>query len=657
MHGFGCRALRSTRWAIQGKNRQIAVERAKAESGHLQLDFVDLCAGLGGFHLALKKAGQASRKRRRNLLPKDWEYRCVMAAELLPELRELYVQNFSGIEAVYQHLYPPNLCAAVPGLDDLYVAGKLRRVHGDLAQLVDLDSNSLRTWPGARDPIVPKHDLLCAGFPCQPFSKSGAQLGFEDLNGTVFHMLVVIIAEHQPPFVLLENVGNFERHDHGNTWNVVREWLQKLNYDVRATTTVSGQGKGFGLLSPHHLGLPQHRERFFIVAQHKQRAGAFPAEFHPFPRPFRTYRNPERRLARMEVRSEEALRSILARTSASGCAVELAAARVSSDRVRCIDHWCELLSRIAAHDETATMKGVPTFCPLPSFPIWGYELDPWQHYPVDRNPSTLIGRYKLLAAYRHRLLRRIRARSWWKPRLEPQGARSFLAATRVQAELVDRWVQTWPAYASRRGSWPHWKRRFILQNRDWAEVLWERLDGAWLRDWLERLYRMPPSHQKLEWNCHGESDLNLWKHILQFRPSGLRVKRFRHVPALVAMTTTQIPIIPLHDCRNDNGHAGRHIIRSEALQLQGFPARWKSPKAKRAAFEAFGNAVHVELVAQLALAWLHAQPLVLDTPPRKQPSAPQPDNVGLKTQSGERFDPRLAIATSSSRMAETTWRT
>src|SRR6202011_1339873 len=95
---------------------------------------------------------------------------------------------------------------------------------------------------------------------------------------------------------------------------------------------------------------------------------------------------------------------------------------------------------------------------------------------------------------------------------------------------------------------------------------------------------------KLEWNCHGEVR-DLYEHVLQFRPSGLRVKRMRTAPALVSMTTTQIPIV---------GPQKRFITRTEGLRLQGFPDDHHLPKARRDAFAALGNAVHVELVRLIA---------------------------------------------------------
>src|SRR5207248_11703553 len=115
-----------------------------------------------------------------------------------------------------------------------------------------------------------------------------------------------------------------------------------------------------------------------------------------------------------------------------------------------------------------------------------------------------------------------------------------------------------PSYArqeSRR--FPYWKSKFIRQNRDWYEAHRPHISP----EWLAKVRQLQPSQRKLEWNCHGE-ERNIWAHVLQFRPSGLRVKRITAIPALVSLTTSQVPII---------GPLRRYITRGEALQLQGFP--------------------------------------------------------------------------------------
>ena len=167
-----------------------------------KLKFIDLFAGLGGFHLALHDLGHT----------------CVFASELNSELRELYKKNHNA------------------------------EIEGDI-NLVDVN-------------LIPSHDILCAGFPCQPFSKAGAQLGLEDpKNGNLFYKILEILNRHKPEFIFLENVANLKGHDEGNTWQVINDELSKL-YEVKEE-----------ILSPHHFGIPQHRSRFYIVGRLKEKGG------------------------------------------------------------------------------------------------------------------------------------------------------------------------------------------------------------------------------------------------------------------------------------------------------------------------------------------------------------------------------------------------
>ena len=429
--------------------------------------FVDLFAGLGGFHVALGSL--------------DWE--CVFACEIDEELRHLYRKNFPAYKGP---------------------------IEGDIRDAKHL---------------IPAHDVLCAGFPCQPFSKSGSQIGVLDKSlGTLFHEIVEIIERHRPRFVILENVGNFERHDSGRTWAIVRDSLEALGYHVRATEHKASGGEG--LISPHHLGFPHHRERFFVVASSEQLKGKL------FPRSVRSAHTRIKSLADEDLNDEDHKET-----------------RLSRQQIECVDHWNQLLRALPESE-------VPS---LPSFPIWGDEFGatyPFKH----KTPLTITKR---------ELVRHISRNG--------HGPKSRTTKAELLAAL--------PAYALRTPVFPDWKVNFINQNRLWFESIADRIPLGW----TERLRSFPPSLRKLEWNCKGE-ERNLWRHILQFRPSGLRVKRYENIPALVSMTTTQIPIL---------GPKARFITRREGLMFQGFTELFGLPKLRPDAFKALGNAVHVGVVLHL----------------------------------------------------------
>lgn len=134
--------------------------------------------------------------------------------------------------------------------------------HGDITQ-VELAA-------------VPRHDILIGGFPCQPFSHAGLKRGFEDTRGTLFFDVARIIDHRKPSMVLLENVKGFTTHDKGRTMAVVKETLEDLGYNVFHK-----------VLNAKDFGVPQNRERVFIVAINKKKMGSIGFEF-PTPKKVET---------------------------------------------------------------------------------------------------------------------------------------------------------------------------------------------------------------------------------------------------------------------------------------------------------------------------------------------------------------------------------
>lgn len=165
--------------------------------------YIDLFAGIGGFHQAMESLGGE----------------CVLASEIDKYAIQTYFENY-GVNA-----------------------------DNDVKKL-DLDNIN-------NNIVVPKHDVLCAGFPCQAFSKAGKQLGFKDeTKGTLFFEIERILEKHHTKYIILENVRNLVSHDHGNTWEVIYAHLKKLGYRLTPKPII---------LSPHHFGIPQLRERVVIL--------------------------------------------------------------------------------------------------------------------------------------------------------------------------------------------------------------------------------------------------------------------------------------------------------------------------------------------------------------------------------------------------------
>ena len=168
--------------------------------------FVDLFAGIGGFHQVMHERGG----------------RCVFASEIDPAASAVYEANWGT------------------------------RPAGDIRPLTEGRMH------------VPPHDVLCAGFPCQPFSKSGKQLGMEETRGTLFWNIARILETHRPALVILENVRNIAGPRHRHEWDTIIATLRQFGYAVSSEPAVFSPH----LLSPEEGGTPQVRERVFIVGVH-----------------------------------------------------------------------------------------------------------------------------------------------------------------------------------------------------------------------------------------------------------------------------------------------------------------------------------------------------------------------------------------------------
>ncbi|MCF0204548.1 MAG: DNA (cytosine-5-)-methyltransferase, partial [Muribaculaceae bacterium] len=107
---------------------------------------------------------------------------------------------------------------------------------------------------------VPTHEVLCGGFPCQAFSKAGKQAGVNDTRGTLFFEIERLLRYHTPQFILLENVRNLVSHDNGRTWEIITGVLKNIGYRLTAAPLI---------LSPHQFGVPQLRERVYIVGKYE----------------------------------------------------------------------------------------------------------------------------------------------------------------------------------------------------------------------------------------------------------------------------------------------------------------------------------------------------------------------------------------------------
>ena len=366
--------------------------------------FIDLCSGIGGFHTALKGLGGE----------------CVLAAEIDTYAIETYNQNY--------------------GIDS----------NNNLRDLTKKD--------------IPYYDILCAGFPCQTFSKAGRQQGFEEIRGTIFFDIVRILTETKPKFILLENVRNLASHNNGNTWNTIRETLTEIGYLVPENPFI---------VSPLNFGIPQSRERVFIPCIRKDIAKVEKIELE------------------VPVKQDTTIFDILEPTVEEKY-------NISDYEKYVIKVWEEFKQGI-------TTKSL-------GFPIW------YDSFKLDKESIKDL---------------------------------------------------------------PQWKQDFIIKNIELYENN-KSFIGSWEKK-FNNLQDLQPTHRKFEWQM-GTEYTSIYQGIIQFRPSGIRVKKPDFFPALVAMV--HISII---------GKYLRRLTPRECARLQSFPDTFQLSTNDKQAYKQLGNSLNVKV--------------------------------------------------------------
>ena len=373
--------------------------------------FIDLFSGIGGFHQALEQLGGE----------------CVFASDIDKYAIETYKKNYN-IES---------------GIN-------IRDI---------------------KEEDIPKHDVLCAGFPCQTFSKAGKREGFKDeTKGTLFFEIERILKHHKTKYIILENVRNLVSHDHGNTWNTIYNHLKKIGYRLIPTPVI---------ISPHQLGIPQLRERVVILGVYDPN----------------NKEDLNIELTDLKDKEDNSIYDIISKG-------KVEEKYYINEREKYI---------LTAWDEF--YKGIKE--KIIGYPIW------FEYFK--KKPTQDM---------------------------------------------------------------PNWKREFVRKNNQLYQNNKEFID-----EWAKRynnLKDFTPTQKKFEWQA-GDSIKSLWEGLIQFRPSGIRVKKPTCFPALVALV--QIPII---------GKYKRRLTVREAARLQSFPDSFIPNKNDQQAYKQFGNAVNVDVIKYMA---------------------------------------------------------
>lgn len=435
------------------------------KTNKVSFTFIDLFAGIGGFHHALKSLGG----------------KCVLSCEWDKECQNVYLSSF--------------------GKTDYKLVSNIREITRNDIE----DENSLKT-PKQISKLVPDHDLICGGFPCTTYSKSGAQKGVRDkTRGTLFYDILQIIEAKRPKYVFLENVRNLAGPRHLSTWKTIIGSLDELGYSVHSVPLI---------FSPHLLprelgGTCQVRERVFIIGILKGYSKKPISDIVEFNQKLRnkTFFDPHNWDVRDFLQSDEEIK-------------DLKKYELSESEKSYLEAWNYFVENIDSES-------------LPGFPIWSF-------------------------AFRSR-------------------------------PIIKNCMHDWEIDFLRKNS------QFYKDNKVFID--------QWLRmKWGKKKLRVsdfPISRQKLEWQAkktHPTRKKRTLKDlVIQFRPSGIRVKPATYLPALVAITQTSV-IGP--NLRGKSKSTFRKLTPIETGRLQGFPDNTvrKAGVSDIQAYKQFGNAVNVGIV-------------------------------------------------------------
>ena len=397
--------------------------------------YIDLFAGIGGFRQGIERVAKSQK----------FKTECVFAADSDPAVAKIYKKNY-GTECFFD--------------------------------LTKIETHKLI------DEAIGNKELTClfGGFPCQPFSKAGAQEGFLDqTKGTLFFEIVKIIHRYKPRFIILENVRNLKNHDGGNTWKVIKKSLICEGYVVDDV-----------IISPNNIApIPALRERFFILAYNKRKNNGY-KRFAPI--------NKKYSIIQTSIYSEggekgELNQKFFLKTERN---------HIEKHNEDTINMWDDLVQMLRQENRSIIS------------PLWPHYFDPG-------------------------------------------------------IDLSDV---------------PDWKVKLIKRNQNFYEQNRDVYD-LWYKKHKDHFDSLCKSDQKFEWNV-GNEIKSAWEGIIQFRPSGVRVKRPDFIPTLV--TVNQTPII---------GCQRRYLCPEEMAKLYGFRNLKLGKQCDTDCRKQLGNTVSVDVVEYL----------------------------------------------------------
>ena len=377
-----------------------------------------------------------------------------------------YIELFSGIGSFTQAIERIDSNAECAFAADINEAcANVYKLNYGIESLCDLTAKSEKE--------IPDHGFCFFSPLCQAFSKGGKRLGFEEARGTLIFEVFRILKEKKPKYILMENVRNIVGHDNGNTIKVIIEALYELGYKTPKTPLI---------LSPHHFGIPQLRERAFLPGIYDLENTSIPLDFD---------------MGQLKSKEENNIFQVIDETEDD-----------DSLKVR--------------EEDLVTMK------------VW----DDFYH-----NIKQKVIGFPVWADY--------------------------------FKECVDT-----------RG-FPSGKLEFVRKNQELYRNNKKEID-QWAKRW--QVYeQFTPTQKKFEWQC-GTRISSVFDGLIQFRPSGMRVKLPTVAPALVAMVQTSVI-----------GKFQRKMSLKECLRLQDFPDNFNfGNQSLHESYKQLGNSICVKVLEKVA---------------------------------------------------------
>lgn len=394
---------------IELLNKDVVETQRDVVLSSSNLRYIDLFCGIGGFHQALNRIGAS----------------CVLACDIDNKCREVYYKNYGILP------------------------------HDDITTL--------------NTENIPDLDILCAGFPCQPFSNGGHKRSFEDKRGKLFDEIIRIATSKRPRFMFLENVKHIKKISEGRVFNYILEELDRANYFVQVTE-----------ISPHQLGIPQQRERVLFICIRKD------------------IYDPEKKIS------------------------------------------IDLPDSIECNVESILEEDAPS------------------KYNISEQTNHLL--------------------EVWDQMIQHFEVGESLSPTILSKEFYSNYTK------EEFNNLPDWKQEYMTKNRR----IYEKYQDKW-DSWFEANREILTANEinsKLEWQAgHKVENDSIFHHFIQMRQSGIRVKRAKYFPTLVAIV--QIPIY---------GRKKRYLTPRECARLQSFPDSFILHTDDKVAYKQFGNAVNVDVV-------------------------------------------------------------